>query len=64
MSAISKVNSSGLSLDEKNSLKLIMQKNLVLRDQIAEDDSVDDVLLRVYLNGMTKPLTYSELYKS
>ena len=51
MSAIEKVNSSGLSADEKKALKALMGHKPTIRDQIAEDSAVDDDLLRAYLNG-------------
>eukprot|EP01031_Cornospumella_fuschlensis_P034644 gene34644-41951_t len=50
MSAIEKVNCSGLSKDEKRALKALMTNKLSIRDQIAEDSAVDDDLLRAYLN--------------
>ena len=54
MSAIEKVNSSGLSADEKKALKALMGHKPSIRDQIAEDSAVDDDLLRAYLNGPGK----------
>eukprot|EP01032_Pedospumella_encystans_P020870 gene20870-23700_t len=51
MSAIEKVNSSGLSADEKKALKALMGHKPSIRDQIAEDSAVDDDLLRAYLDG-------------
>jgi hypothetical protein len=50
MSAIEKVNCSGLSVDEKRALKALMCHKPSIRDQIAEDSAVDDGLLRAYLN--------------
>ena len=54
MSAIEKVNSSGLSADEKKALKALMGHKPSIRDQIAEDSAVDDDLLRAYLDGPGK----------
>ena len=50
MSAIKKVNCSGLSVDEKRALKALIGHKTSIRDQIAEDSAVDDGLLRAYLN--------------
>ena len=49
MSAIEKVNCSGLSVVEKRALKALMGHKPSISDQIVEDSAVDDDLLRAYL---------------
>lgn len=51
MSAIEKINSSGLSAEEKDALKVLILNNLEIKSQIVEDDQITDNLLRIYLNN-------------
>ena len=51
MSAIQKINNSGLSLEEKDNLKALIGINVEIKNQIIEDDQVTDNLLRKYLRG-------------
>ena len=46
MSAIYKINSSGLSPEEKNDLKALIGSNIEIKNQIIEDDQINDSLLR------------------
>eukprot|EP01039_Chlorochromonas_danica_P011190 gene11190-12478_t len=51
MSAIQKINNSGLSCEEKIKLKVLIGNNVEIKTQIMEDDQVTDALLRNYLQG-------------
>ena len=52
MSAIQKINNSGLSSEEKDNLKALIGINVEIKNQIIEDDQVTDTtLLRKYLQG-------------
>lgn len=62
MSAIEKVNNSGLSVDEKNALKTLMAYNPAIRGQIEEDSTVNDGLLLSYLKGPGKNLRHALLF--
>jgi len=52
MSAIQKINNSGLSSEEKDNLKALIGINVEIKNQIFEDDQVTDTLLRKYLQGI------------
>jgi hypothetical protein len=54
MSAIQKINNSGLSCEEKIKLKVLIGNNVEIKTQIMEDDQVTDALLRKYLQGNYK----------
>ncbi len=51
MSAIQKINNSGLSSEEKDNLKALIGFDVEIKNQIIEDDQVTDTLLRKYLQG-------------
>ncbi len=51
MSAIYKINASGLLPEEKNDLKALIGSNSEIKNQIMEDDEINDALLRKYLQG-------------
>ena len=51
MSALSKINASGLSLEEKEHLKLLVALKPHIGRQITDDDQVTDSLLRKYMTG-------------
>ena len=48
-SAVQKINNSGLSPHEKMSLKVLTSNNATVKEQITEDEAVDDLTLRGYL---------------
>ena len=50
-SAVQKVNNSGLGPHEKMSLKVLISNNATLKEQIAEDEAVDNLTLRGYLDA-------------
>ncbi len=49
MSAIQKINNSGLSSEEKDNLKVLIWVNVEIKNQIIENDQVTDTLFRKYL---------------
>lgn len=53
LSAMHKINVSGLNIDEKKQLKAIVLKKSNLRRQIEEDDQCGDDLMREYLSQGT-----------
>ena len=50
MSAIYKINNSGLNVDERRRLKKLIAEKPNISKQIEEDDQLDDDLLRDYLD--------------